>query len=153
MFRDGFNYNKLVLAEDVLDFAEGSELESMIDAYLQIPILEKDKWRKMTKDARRKFVLENVPLDEFDCIVLVNMETGEVVGEGGETADLVERDYVVAVEIAYELFGVDNPMRGRQEITEIMARRTASCKLRVNVAAFTVSSASPLNVANLLVVL
>ena len=92
MFRDGFNYNKLVLAEDVLDFAEGSELESMIDAYLQIPILEKDKWRKMTKDARRKFVLENVPLDEFDCTVLVNMETGEVVGEGGETADFVERD-------------------------------------------------------------
>ena len=53
------------------------------------------------------------------------METGEVVGEGGVAVDLVERDCVSAVEIAYELFGVDNPMRDRQlikEITEIMAR-------------------------------
>lgn len=133
MFRNGFDSKKLLPAEDVLDIAEefqkfsteGSELEGMIDAYLQIPILEKDKWRKMTKDARKKFVSENVPVDEEDRTVLVNMETGEVVGEGGEAVDLVERDCVSAVEIAYELFGVDNPMRDRQlikEITEIMAR-------------------------------
>ena len=133
MFRDGFDSKKLLPAEDILDIAEefqkfsteGSELEGMIDAYLHIPILEKDKWRKMTKDARKKFVSENVPVDEEDRTVLVNMETGEVVGEGGEAVDLVERDCVSAVEIAYELFGVDNPMRDRnliKEITEIMAR-------------------------------
>ena len=133
MFRDGFNSNKLLPADAILDIAEelqkfsteGSELEGMIDAYLKIPIPERGTWRKMTKDARKKFVSENVPVDEEDHTVLVNMETGEVVGEGGVAVDLVERDCVSAVEIAYELFGVDNPMRDRQlikEITEIMAR-------------------------------
>ena len=127
LFKDGFDDTKLVPPPEVFevakqlqsDYTEGSELEGMITAYLDI-LLPKD-WNKMTMIARRNFIqthtpgkYEDNPRDKDEFPPYENEPVGEVL-----------RTVVSAVEIAYELFKIDNPCEKRstlRQINDILAR-------------------------------
>lgn len=124
LFKDGFDDSKLVPPQEVFDVAkqlqgdytEGSELEGMIRAYLDILLPE--NWRRKTMLECREFVQSASPNDSSDSDDNNNSSNNHSVGT-------VQRTVVSAVEIAYELFRVDNPGKERallRQINEILAR-------------------------------
>lgn len=122
LFKDGFDDSKLVPPPEVLeaakklqgDYTEGSELEGMIREYLDI-LLPKN-WNSMTKAARREFIQNHAPNNDEDNRVTENnfVDSYNKMPEGE-----VKRTVVSAVEIAYELFNIDNPCEKRSTIRQI----------------------------------
>ena len=124
IFKDGFDDTKLIPPQEVFevakqlqgDYTEGSELEGMIRAYLDI-LLPED-WRRKTMFECRAFVQNASPdnslnSDDYGC------------NSNNHSVGTVKRTVVSAVEIAYELFQVDNPGKERallRQINEILAR-------------------------------
>lgn len=124
LFKDGFDDSKLVPPQEVFDVAkqlqgdytEGSELEGMIRAYLDI-LLPED-WRSKTMIECRAFVQNASPDNSANSDNYSYSPNNHSVGT-------VKRIVVSAVEIAYELFRVDNPGKERallRQINEILAR-------------------------------
>ncbi|MBO4779983.1 MAG: toprim domain-containing protein, partial [Selenomonadaceae bacterium] len=122
LFKDGFDDSKLVPPTEVLeaakklqgDYTEGSELEGMIREYLDI-LLPKN-WNSMTKVARREFIQNHAPNNDDDNLSDENtfVDSYNKMPEGE-----VKRTVVSAVEIAYELFNIDNPCEKRSTIRQI----------------------------------
>ena len=124
LFKDGFDDSKLIPPQEVFDVAkqlqgdytEGSELEGMIRAYLDI-LLPKD-WRRKTMFECRNFIQSTRPDNSSDDDDDEETSHNRSVGTN-------QRTVVSAVEIAYELFRVDNPGKERallRQINEILAR-------------------------------
>ena len=127
LFKDGFDDTKLVPPSEVFevakklqsDYTEGSELEGMIKAYLDI-LLPKD-WNKMTMQARRNFIQTHTPGTSEDD----SRDNDEFNPYENSPKGEVQRTVVSAVEIAYELFKIDNPCEKRstlRQINDILAR-------------------------------
>ena len=122
LFKDGFDDSNLVPPTEVLeaakqlqgDYTEGSELEGMIREYLDI-LLPKN-WNSMTKTARREFIQNHAPNNDADNRSDENnfVDSYNKMPEGE-----VKRTVVSAVEIAYELFNIDNPCEKRSTIRQI----------------------------------
>ncbi|MBR6014415.1 MAG: toprim domain-containing protein [Selenomonadaceae bacterium] len=115
-FKDSFDSSLLLPSPEVLQIAkdiqanytEGSSLEGLIDNYLHTKIPKSEIWDKKTLSQRREFIHAQTPADN------------------ASDTELVERNIVSAVEIAYELLNIDNPNKERgtlKEITEILSRK------------------------------
>lgn len=116
IFKDSFDSSLLLPSPEILQIAkgiqanytEGSSLEGLIDNYLHTKIPKPKIWEKKTLSQRREFIHAQTPEDN------------------ASDDELVERNIVSAVEIAYELLNIDNPNKERgtlKEITEILSRK------------------------------
>ena len=113
LFKDGFDSFKLIPPNEVFEIAkqlhknytEGSEVEGLIRSYLDIPIFKQKLWRNMTQSECREYIQKAKPNEELIEGKTIRMS-------------------VSAIEIANELFKVDNPNRERallRQINEILA--------------------------------
>lgn len=116
IFKDSFDSSWLLPSPEVLQIAkdiqsnytEGSSLEGLIDAFLHTKIPKSEIWEKQTLSKRREFIQTHTPADN------------------DSDEELVERNIVSAVEIAYELLKIDNPNKERgtlKEINEILSHK------------------------------
>jgi predicted P-loop ATPase len=132
LFKDGFDDSKLIPPQEVFtvakqlqdDYTEGSELEGMIKAYLDI-LLPKN-WNNNTMFERRNFVQNAIPANSEDELSNDTDDNKKpYYNDNNHSKGEIQRTVVAAVEIAYELFRVDNPSKERallRQINEILAR-------------------------------
>lgn len=117
-----FNERNLLPPKEILEqaklmqeaYTEGSALDGLITAFLEMPIPDKTTWDNMSKPERRKYANNDGRGFEIMEGYGVFRDATKTIPTGS-----CKREIVCAAEIAYECLNIDNPNKDRATLKDI----------------------------------
>ena len=117
-----FNERNLLPSKEILEqakliqeaYTEGSALDGLITAFLEMPIPDKTTWDNMSKPERRKYANNDGRGFEIIEGYGIFRDAAKTIPTGS-----CRRDIVCAAEIAYECLNIDNPNKDRISLKDI----------------------------------